>query len=372
VRIAFVLTQDRGGPVDLTIALARELAGRCDGPEVLIAGPEPIMRGVGAGTRLAPVLVGSKTDVAGARELRTVLRRWDPDVVHAQDRRAALATVTVARTSAPVVATYHGVPDDAAGLWIREGPLAGHPPTPRAAAVLIADALVARRVDALVAPSAGIAEFLRRRLRVPDRIISIVANGVALPPARSPLGPVRTFASVSVFTPAKTAVTIVNAFAAVAEPRPDLRLILVGDGPDRAACERRAAALGIRNRTEFTGYQPDVASQLARAQAFVLPSVNENLPLALIEAMGAGLACVASRIGGIPELFANGSGLLIPPGDTNALAGAMATLADEPGLAASLGQAAAAAARRRFTISACADAHQQLWQRLAGHRRSAP
>jgi glycosyltransferase involved in cell wall biosynthesis len=253
---------------------------------------------------------------------------------------------------------------------VREGPLAGRPPAPGAAAVLAADALVARLTAATVAPSQAMAGFLRRRLRVPPAKLHVIANGVALPPARPPQGPARTFVSVGAFAPAKAVAVLVDAFALVATARPGLRLLLVGDGDERRRCARRAGALGIGHLVEFTGYRDDVPDQLARADAFVLPSVNENLPLALIEAMGAGLACVASRVGGVAELLAGGAGLLVRPGDPEALATAMAALADDPGLAAALGRAAAGAARRRFTVGACADAHLELWSQLLAARRS--
>jgi glycosyltransferase involved in cell wall biosynthesis len=367
MRVAFVLTQDRGGPVDLTVALARELTGRPGGPAVMIAGPEPVASAGEVTELLRPVRVRSKTDLLGGRELARILRGWAPDVVHAQDRRAALATATVGRTWAPVAATYHGVPDGAAGLWVEEGPLTGRRPSPGSAAVLAADALVARRVAVTVAPSRAMACFLRRRLRVPAAKLRVIPNGVTLPPPRPPVGRVRTFISVGSFAPAKSVGTLLEAFAAVARNRPDLRLVLVGDGDERPACERLAAALGMGGHVEFTGYRTDVPAQLARAQAFVLPSINENFPLALIEGMGAGLACVGSRVGAVPELLADGAGLLVPPADVAALTAAMTALADDAGLASRLGRAAAAAAGR-FSVAACADAHQALWQDLRERR----
>jgi glycosyltransferase involved in cell wall biosynthesis len=363
MRVALVLTQDRGGPVNLTCELARELAGRPDGPELKLLGPEPATGADDLEPLLVPVHVRSKTDARGGRALGRALRRWAPDVVHAQDRRAALMAASLAGTGAPVVATYHGVPDDGAGLWLREGPLAGRRPSARAAAVLAADALVARRIAVTVAPSAAMARFLRERLRLPGRKVRVIPNGIPQPVVGPPAGPVRTFMSVSVFTAAKATGALVDVFAEVARIRPGLRLILVGDGVERAACQRRAAALGIGDRVEFTGYRPDVPAQLARAEGFVLPSVNENLPVALIQAMGAGLACVASPIGGVPELLDGTTGILVPPGDRAALAAAMARLADDPQLAPALGRAATVAARR-FSIAACADAHCALWTGL--------
>jgi glycosyltransferase involved in cell wall biosynthesis len=367
MRVALVLTQDRGGPVDLTVALARELAGRPGGPEVIVAGPEPVTSAGGVDGLLRPVGVRSKSDLRGARALGRVLRDFAPDVVHAQDRRAGLAATTVASVGAPVAATYHGVPDGAAGLWVTEGPLAGRRPAAGALAVVAADALVARRAAVTVAPSAAMAGFLRRRLRVPAARVRVLPNGVALPPARPPDGPARTFVSVGTFAPAKSVGVLVRAFAEVAASRPHLRLLLVGDGAERAACERLAASLGVRGRVEFTGYRTDVPAQLGRAEAFVLPSLNENLPLALIEAMGAGLACVGARVGGVPELLgdrvAGPVGLLVPPADVAALTTAMAALADTPALAPALGRAAAAAARR-YSVERCADEHLRLWRAL--------
>jgi glycosyltransferase involved in cell wall biosynthesis len=364
MKVAFVLTQDRGGPVDLTVSLAREFAGRPAGPEVVVIGPAPVTSAGAVDSLLRPTWVRSKTDHRGARELRRVLAAEAPDLVHAQDRRAALMTATIARGRVPVVSTYHGVPDDAARLWVGQGPLAARPTSPRARAVLAADALVARLTSITIAPSRAMADFLRRRLGLPASKLRMVPNGVALPSARPPTGSARTFISVGTFAPAKATGVAVDAFACLARGRSGVRLVLVGDGLERSECERKAARRGIDHLVEFTGYRTDVPTLLARADSFVLPSVNENCPLALIEAMGAGLACVGSGVGGVPELLGDGNGLLVPPGDPKALAGAMARLADDEALAPALGRAAAATARRRFSVSACADAHQRLWSTL--------
>jgi glycosyltransferase involved in cell wall biosynthesis len=316
------------------------------------------------GSMLRPTWVRSKTDHQGATELRRVLAAEAPDLVHAQDRRAALMVATIARGRVPVVSTYHGVPDDAARLWVGQGPLVARPVSPRARAMLAADALVARLTSITVAPSRAMAAFLHRRLRLPASKLRVVPNGVALPPVRPLNGSARTFISVGAFAPAKATGVVVDAFVRIVRGRGGLRLVLVGDGDERLECQRQVARYGIDPLVEFTGYRTDVPALLARADSFVLPSVNENCPLALIEAMGAGLACVGSGVGGVPELLGDGSGLLVAPGDPEALAGAMAMLADDEALAPALGRAAAATARRHFSVSACADAHQRLWSTL--------
>jgi glycosyltransferase involved in cell wall biosynthesis len=368
MKVAFVLTQDRGGPVDLTVSLARELAGRPAGPEVVVVGPAPVTSAGSLDGLLRPTWVRSKTDHRGAMELRRVLAAEAPELVRAQDRRAALMAGTIARGRVPVVATYHGVPDDAVRLWVGQGPMAARPASPRARAVLAADAMVARLASITIAPSKAMAAFLRRRLGLPASKLRVVPNGAVLPAVRPLSGSARTFISVGAFAPAKATGVAVDAFARVAKERSGVRLILVGDGVERPRCERQVAEHGIDRLVEFTGYRTDVPALLARADSFVLPSVNENCPLALIEAMGAGLACVASGIGGVPELLGDGCGLLIPPGDAGALAVAMARLADDDGLAPALGRAAAATARTRFSILACADAHERLWSALVPPR----
>lgn len=369
MKIVFLLTQDRGGPVDLTVSLARELAGRSGGPELAVVGPASL---AGAGLPdglLAPVHVRSKTDTGGFRAVRATLARLAPDLIHAQDRRSGLVASLTAGRAAPVVLTFHGVPDSAAGRWVQAGPLRGRRPGLSGGSRLAADALVARWITATVAPSRAMAGFLRRELRVPAARLRVIHNGVAIPPCGHPADGVRTFATLSSFEPCKATPLLVRAFLQVSAKRPGLRLVMVGDGPDRARCEellRRAPAAGT---VEFTGYRPGAAAQLDRADAFVLPSVNENLPLALLQAMAAGLPCIAARVGGIPELLDDGCGMLVAPGDAGALAAAMARMAAEPGLAASLGAAARRRAEARFSLSRCADAHLRLWSEMTGGRR---
>lgn len=117
------------------------------------------------------------------------------------------------------------------------------------------------------------------------------------------------------------------------------QLTLVGDGPDRAALEARAAALKVKDMVRFAGEAaPDVVLSLyERADAFVLPSLAEGLPVALLEAMAAGLPCVAAGTGGVPELVRDGEhGLLVAVSDSAGLAEAIERLMGDPPLRAGL------------------------------------
>jgi glycosyltransferase involved in cell wall biosynthesis len=128
--------------------------------------------------------------------------------------------------------------------------------------------------------------------------------------------------------------TLIRAFAQLQTP--GVRLLLVGDGPQRARCERLARQLGVAERIHVTGFiaHDRVPAVLTSADLLVLPSVYEELGTVLVEALHAGLPVIASRVGGIPEVVGdNETGLLVPPGDPGALARAIDTVLGEPELA---------------------------------------
>jgi glycosyltransferase involved in cell wall biosynthesis len=358
MKVAFLLTQDRGGPVDLTVGLVNELARRPGGPQVVLVAPPPASGAGEASGLLRPLTVRSKIDARGFAAVSKVLKEVEPDIIHAQDRRAGLVSALVGGKS-PVLLTFHGVPDNAAGRWVAGGPLHGRRPGLSGGIRLLADAVVSRRLGYTVAPSRAMAEFLRRELRVPADRLWVLHNGVALPPSAKPVSDVRVIATAGSFAPSKATPLLVEAFKAVAANRPDLRLTMLGDGADRRRCEDLAA--GISGQVEFTGYRPDVDVQLRRADAFVLPSLNENLPLALLQAMAAGLPCIATDVGGVGEVLDGGAGILVPPGNVGALIAAMNKLIAQPCLAAGLGAAARKRVEERFSLSRCADDHVRLW-----------
>ena len=132
--------------------------------------------------------------------------------------------------------------------------------------------------------------------------------------------------------------------------RPDVLLVVVGDGPVREATERQAAGLGIGDRVRFVGNQRDVAPWLHAFDLFCLPSyANEGVPQALAQAMACALPVVTTPVGSIEELVVDGrTGILVPPSDPQALARALGTLLDDPARALSLGAAALQHAREHL------------------------
>ena len=147
----------------------------------------------------------------------------------------------------------------------------------------------------------------------------------------------------------------------------DWEAVIAGNGTVETARER-AAALGLADRVEIPGWvdAATVSSLLATADIFVLPSHNEGLPVAILEAMGAGLPVVATPVGAIPELvIANENGILVPPGSASALAGALAALIRNPELRIRLGNSARHRVERHFRLEGTAERFVTLYRALA-------
>lgn len=139
-------------------------------------------------------------------------------------------------------------------------------------------------------------------------------------------------------------------------------LVLVGDGPEREELEERAAALSIDVR--FLGHRTDIAELLARADVCVLPSLTEGLSNAVMEAMAAGKAIVATNVGGTGELLRDGRGILVPPADAEALARAISRVLRDPELSASLRAHSREWARAHLSADAMVQRHIELYAGL--------
>jgi glycosyltransferase involved in cell wall biosynthesis len=357
MRVLQVITQDRGGPVDHAVDVAVELAAL--GLDSHLSGPPGAYPGrlAGTGATWHELAVRTKHDVAGARQLGRLMRSVQPDVVHLQDRRAGLHGRVLARVlGLPSVYTLHGVADAAAHLIpgnLRVAPLSGHAGAARTAPESVFARLLPGRI---VTPCAALADYAIRRVHVPPRSVTVVPNGVGpqwfRPRRRTDRSGATTVAWLGVMAPVKRVPALVRAAAGVAE----LRLLLIGDGPQRPDVERAIAECGLRDRVELTGFVDDPYPLLARASAFVLPSAAEACPMALLQAMAAGLPVIASAAGGIPEIVRHEvDGLLVPTGDDTALRGALRRVVQDAELRSALGCAARQRIAEGFTLRSCTE-----------------
>ncbi|MCM5570376.1 glycosyltransferase family 4 protein [Burkholderiaceae bacterium FT117] len=156
---------------------------------------------------------------------------------------------------------------------------------------------------------------------------------------------------------------LIEALAGLREPA---RLLVVGDGPQRAALEKQADAMLPPDRVRFAGRQADVLPWLQALDVFVLPTLHEGIPQSLSQAMGVGLCCVTTPVGGIPEIAVDGeSALFVAPGKVDELRAGIERVLGDAGLRERLGGAAREAALQRCSIEAMLDRMERLFADVA-------
>jgi glycosyltransferase involved in cell wall biosynthesis len=233
-----------------------------------------------------------------------------------------------------------------------------------------------RRVDGLIAVSEEVADAVAREIAPPPNKLTVIANGVdvarfALPGdrghVRSALGlpqNARLIALVGTFKPQKGQRQLIEAAETVVPAFPDAHILLLGDGELRAELQARAATSPVAARIHFLGSRADVPELLAACDIFVLPSLWEGLPIALLEAMASGLPSVASAVSGARQVVVDGeTGFLVPPGDVPALAAALAELLSDPERASAMGAAARQRVERAYSARRQAEEHAALYRR---------
>jgi glycosyltransferase involved in cell wall biosynthesis len=142
---------------------------------------------------------------------------------------------------------------------------------------------------------------------------------------------------------------------------------MVGDGPDRAACEARAQASGLRSRVRFLGAQADVENLLATADLFLLPSRYESFGLAALEAMACGAVPLATAAGGLPEVIEHGvTGLLVPEEDLDSMGSLACDLLDDRPRLEAMGRAAREAAVTRFARDPIVSRYEAIYHEVVG------
>jgi glycosyltransferase involved in cell wall biosynthesis len=159
---------------------------------------------------------------------------------------------------------------------------------------------------------------------------------------------------------------LLEAFSRVIAGGADVRLKLIGNGPDEAKLKRRAAVLHIQEKIVFRGRQENVADELSGTDVFVLPSLSEGMSNVLLEAMSCGLPVVATGVGGALDMIRHGiNGILVPPGDPAALSDALIELLGNESLALSLGKEARKTVEKRYMLAYTAERYQQLYKELS-------
>jgi glycosyltransferase involved in cell wall biosynthesis len=300
-------------------------------------------------------------DACGLLEIVALVRRLQPDIVHAHSSKAGiLGRLGAALGRAPVrIFTAHGWAFAANTGWA-------------ARLYLWADRFAASLTSVVICVSERErTEGLRARTCRSDRSVVIYnAVDVHAAPQTALTGAPPQVISVGRFKAPKDPLTLVGALGQL-EPG-TFRATVVGDGPDGPQVAAAVHQAGLESAVDLVGERLDVPALLARADVFVLASLSEGFPMSLLEAMAAGLPVVASAVGGVSEAVIDGeTGLLVAPNDPDAMARALRTLLSEPDLRRRLGEAGRDRAVALFDLPRFRDAHLRLY-RDALDRHAAP
>lgn len=311
-----------------------------------------------------------RADAAAIRELRALIRRRRPDVVHTHTAKAGATgriAALLAGSARPrsIVHTYHG------------HVLSGYFSPVRERVFRLIERMLARPTSALLAVSEEVRNDLADYGIAPRERFTVVPYGFD-PPVwsevdeqarariRGELGlgdETLAIGWAGRLTAIKRPLDLVRTLRGVLDASVDAVLVVVGDGDVRAGTEALAEELGVADRCRFVGFHRNIRDWYAAFDVFLLTSLNEGTPVVAIEALGASRPVVATAAGGTGTVVIDGvSGFIVPVGDVAGLADRVVRLARDPDLRARLGAAGSADMRARFATARMADELEAVYR----------
>ena len=326
-----------GGPAIHTVLLTH-LLDPCQYETTLVTGTEGetegSMRYLAAERGVVPVVISEmgreiswREDLVALRKLIRLMRAIKPDIIHTHTAKAG----TLGRIAAVIALPgrrkrlYHTFHGHVFHSYFSER---------KTRAFIRVEQFLARRTDRLIAVSARTKQELVDFGIAPEEKIEVMPLGLDLDSfanCASQRGELRKeldlpadallIGLVARLVPVKGIAYFLNAAACVAQRVPNAWFLLIGDGELRESLEMQARTLGLADRVRFLGYRKDLTRIYADLDIVTLSSLNEGLPVSLIEAMASGCIAVSTAVGGVPNLIEDGAtGFLAPPKDADALA----------------------------------------------------
>jgi glycosyltransferase involved in cell wall biosynthesis len=240
----------------------------------------------------------------------------------------------------------------------------------------LANQVLANAPDGVFTVSKDLKQHLAAEGFSPDRI-GVIYNGIDICPppsaadrarARQLIGAsddVFVIGTVARLDPVKDLGTLIDAAALLASTQP-IRVVVIGDGPEKLRLKELAAASGITANVSFVGYRDDARDWLAGFDAYVNSSTSEGVSLTILEAMAAERPVVATGVGGTPEIVDETCGRLVSPRDPAGLAAALDAVARDAPLRESLGRAARRRVASRFTLGRMIDEYASVYRAIGG------
>lgn len=299
-----------------------------------------------------------RADWRAVRQIEEFIEADEIDIVHAHGYKADLYGFLAAwRSDKPVVATCHNWVGGTAALGIYNH----------------LDRLALKRFDGLAAVSDEVAQRLVDSGVSAERVKTI-ANGIDVQAFEQgkPLPELRAAGNKVIGMVARLDLQkgfeyLLRAVRELCNTFYGLKVVIVGDGPDRAAIEKMIDKFGLQSNVLLAGQQSNMPGVYAAMDIFVLPSLNEGLPMTILEAMAASKPVVATRVGAIPKVISDGeNGLLVDPRDTDGLRNALSKLLSDSDLCQQMGEKAHDWVSRNYTSEAMALKYRQMYDEVLG------
>ena len=303
-------------------------------------------------------------DFSLVKSIRKFIQNNNIDIVHTHGYREDLYAV-LARLDVALIATNH--------LWKRTNL--------KLKLYSIMDAWLLRSFDAIIAVSEQVKKDMLS-MYLSEKKISVVANGInthlysnpvprdqalnsfQIPSEKTVVG------TISSLTSEKGIDDLITALYSLRSQAPYLHLLIVGSGDQQENLKQQADTLGISQSITFAGRQSDINRMLSAMDIFALPSLNEGLPMALLEAMAAGKPAVASDVGDVSVAITSDTGLLVHPGSPSELAHAILSLLNAPQQRIILGENARRCVNGQFSAHAMASEYAKIYDEVLTGRRS--
>lgn len=299
-----------------------------------------------------------RADWRAVRQIEECIQEDGIELLHTHGYKADLYGYIAARRSGkPIVATCHNWLGGTAALGIYNH----------------LDRMVLKKFNALAAVSDSVAQRLLDS-GAPAKKIRTIANGIDVQAFKRgyPLPALNSDGSKVIGMVARLDLQkgfeyLLRAARDLCVAFPALKVVIVGDGPDRKPIEDMITRFGLLSNVILVGQHSDMPGIYAALDVFVLPSLNEGLPMTILEAMAASKPVIATRVGAIPSVIKDGeTGLLLEPGDAHGLRSAVARLLSQPDLCRRIGAAAYNWVSRNYTSEAMALKYRQMYDEVLG------
>jgi glycosyltransferase involved in cell wall biosynthesis len=298
-----------------------------------------------------------RADWRAVRQIEQYIQEDGIDLVHTHGYKADLYGFLAAwRAGKPVVATCHNWVGGTAALGVYN----------------YLDRMALKKFSALAAVSDGVAGRLLAS-GAPQEKIRTIANGIDVRAFERGEGDAvradggKVVGMVARLDLQKGFEHLLRAIRELVQKSHEVKVVIAGDGPDRASIEAMIQEFGLQANVILAGQQSDMPAFYAAMDIFVLPSLNEGLPMTVLEAMAASRPVVATRVGAIPTVIKDGeNGLLVNPGDSEGLRDAIGRLLSDPELCRRLGERGYEWVSRNHTAEAMALKYRQLYDEVLG------